>query len=189
MTQPDSPTTATATALEVENFTESYKVIADWIRFADSKAGVTLTVNGILLGLLVPTLKTYLAERTPHPARGWTVVVVVLFLTWLVFLVLSAASSFLCILPIRGTARRLALTHSPHFHPAAVTQSFPLLDVDRFVKDCERLGAEGMKREIMAAILVDSHLSSAKYAHVTRAVWLLGGNILFGCLYLLAIQF
>jgi hypothetical protein len=188
-TESDAHTAATTTALEVENFTESYKVIADWIRFADSKAGVTLTVNGILMGLLVPTLKSYLAERTPHPLEGWTVVVVVLFVVWLVFLVLSAASAFLCILPIRGTARRLALTHAPHFHPAAVTQSFPLVDVDRFVKDCERLGADGMKREIMASILVDSHLSNTKYAHVTRAVWLLGGNILFACLYLLAIQF
>jgi hypothetical protein len=176
-------------ALEVENYTETYKVIAEWIRFADAKAGATLTVNGILLGLLVPTLKSYLAGRTDHSAGWWTAAVVVLFLVWLLFLVLSAISCFLCILPIRGMARKLALTHTPHFHPAAVTQSYGLTETDRFVKDCEQIGMDGLKREVMTAILIDSHLSSSKYGHVTRAIWLLGGSILFGFLYLLAIQF
>jgi hypothetical protein len=35
--------------LEAENFIETYRTIADWIRFADAKAGVTLTVNGVRL--------------------------------------------------------------------------------------------------------------------------------------------
>jgi hypothetical protein len=189
-TQPDPSTLAAGEkALEVENYTETYKVIAEWIRFADAKAGVTLTVNGILLGLLVPTLKTYLGERAAHPAEWWTPAVVVLFLGWLLLLVLSAVSAFLCILPIRGTARELALTNTPHFHPAAVAQTFSLTEVDRFIKDCERVGMDGLKREIMAAILVDSHLSRSKYGHVARAIWLLSGNIVFGFFYLLAIQF
>src|SRR4051794_36662406 len=114
--------TAGDKALEVENYTETYKVIAEWIRFADAKAGVTLTINGILLGLLLPTLKGYLAEKVDHPTAWWTILVVVLFLGWLLFLVLSAVSAFLCILPIRGTARILALQHTQHFHPAAVSQ-------------------------------------------------------------------
>jgi hypothetical protein len=191
MTTPSepSPVAVEVNTLQVENLTESYKVIADWIRFADAKAGVTLTVNGILLGLLVPTLKTYLGERTPHPTEWWTPAVVVLFITWLMLLVLSAVSAFLCILPIRGTARQFALRHTQHFQPAAVAQSFGLTEVDRFVKDCERVGMEGLKREIMVAILVDSHLSRSKYGHVTRAIWLLGANIVFGFFYLLAIQF
>ncbi len=184
-----SPRDAEEKVLEVQHYTESYKVIAEWIRFADTKAGVTLTVNGVLLALLIPTLKSYLGEKTTHPSEWWTVVVVALFLIWLLFLVLSAVSAFLCILPIRGTARKLALTHTPHFHPAAVTQAFGLTDVDRFIKDCEQIGMDGLKREIMVAILIDSHLSSSKYGHVTRAVWLLGGNIVFAFFYLLAIQF
>jgi hypothetical protein len=189
-TQPDPSSRADVEkVLEVENLTETYKVIAEWIRFADTKAGLTLTVNGILLGLLLPTLKSYLAETTSHPAGWWTGMVVVLFLVWLVLLVVSASSAFLCILPIRGLARQLALKHTPHFHPAAVAQAYGLSEVDRFVTDCERTGMEGLKREVMTAILVDSHLSGFKYGHVTRAIWLLGGSIIFGLLYLLAIQF
>ncbi len=191
--QPDpSALTAQQKALEVEDYTETYKVIAEWIRFADAKAGVTLTVNGILLGLLVPMLKPYLEGTKEHPAAHpawWTDMVVVLFFAWLAFTALSAVSAFLCILPIRGTARLLALKHTPHFHPAAISQSYRLDEVDRFVEDCQRGGMDTLKREIMTAILIDAHLSSMKYGHVTRSIRMLGVSIVLGFLYLLAIQF
>src|SRR5262249_17192751 len=131
----------------------------------------------------------YFGERTEHPTGWWTTLVLILFLCWLLLLVVSAINAFLCVLPIRGKARQLALHHTQHFHPAAISQHYPLADVDRFVKDCEGLGMAGVKREIMSAILIDSHLSSLKYGHVTRAIRLLGGSIVFGFLYLLAVQY
>jgi hypothetical protein len=48
---------------------------------------------------------------------------------------------------------------------------------------------DALKREIMTAILIDSHLSSMKYGHVTRSIRMLGVSIVLGFLYLLAIQF
>ncbi len=190
MPQPaPSALTAEEKALEVGDYTETYKVIAEWIRFADAKAGVTLTVNGILLGLLVPMLKPYFEASKDHPASWWTGAVVVLFAGWLLFTVLSAVSAFLCILPIRGTTRLLALQHTPHFHPAAISQSYRLDEVERFVKDCQQGGMDGLKRQIITAILIDSHLSSMKYGHVTRSIRMLGVSIVLGFLYLLAIQF
>jgi hypothetical protein len=176
--------------LEVEAFIETYKIIADWIRFADTKAAATLTVNGILLGLLIPTLRTYLTEKdVTHWVDWWPGVAVVLFVCWLLLLVISAINSFLCILPLRGLNRVLALTHTTHFHPAAVTKQFPLADVDQFAADCAKIGINGFKREVQAAILIDAHLSSAKYAYVTRSIWCLAYSVVFGFLYLLAIQF
>jgi hypothetical protein len=186
----ESPARRTQDVLEAENLIETYKIIADWIRFADTKAAVTLTVNGILLGLLIPTLKTYLSDRTTvHPAPWWTALVVGLFLGWLIGLVLSAVHSFLCILPFRGLGRQLALSHTTHFHPAAVSQKFPISDIERFVGEGEQLGMGGLKREILAALLLDSHLSSAKYRFVTRSIWCMAVSVVFGFLYLLAIQF
>jgi hypothetical protein len=180
----------TQDVLETENFIETYKIVAEWIRFADAKAAATLTVNGILLGLLIPTLKAYVTDHaTVHPASWWVPVVVALFICWLAMLVLSAINSFLCILPFRGLGRQLAMSHATHFHPAAVSQKFPLNDPERFVRDCEQIGIAGHKREVIAALLLDSHLSNAKYRYVTRSIWFLGGSIIFGFLYLLAIQF
>src|SRR5436190_7262945 len=109
-----SPLAGAQNALEVDNYVETYKVIAEWIRFADAKAGVTLTVNGVLLGLLIPTLKSYLAENAPHPTEWWRTLVVVLFVGWLVLVAASAVMAFLCVLPIRGTHRMLALHHTRH---------------------------------------------------------------------------
>jgi hypothetical protein len=176
--------------LKTEVFIETYQIIAEWIRFADAKAAVTLTVNGVLLGVLIPTLKTYLGDRdTVHPASWWNYLVVVLFIGWLLLLVVSAINSFLCILPIRGPQRLLTLDKATHFHPAAVSKSYTLDEHQRFIIDCERIGMDGLKREVIAAILIDSHLSSSKYRNVSRSIWCLAGSVAFGFLYLLAIQF
>jgi len=173
---------------KVANHIETYKVIADWIRFADTKAAATLTVNGVLLGLLIPTLKTYLTEQAIHPTRWWTSLVVVLFLIWLTLVVISAIFSFLCILPFRGQGRRLALDRAAHFHPAAVARTYSLDDPEAFIANSEKAGREGLNREVLVAILIDSHLSNAKYWYVTRSIWSLAGSVLFGFLYLMATQ-
>jgi hypothetical protein len=176
--------------LKVEVAMENYKTIAEWIRFADAKAAATLTVNGVLLGLLIPTLKTYLADKaTTHPTPWWEAAVVVLFLGWLGLLALSAIHAFLCILPFRGIGRQLALDHATHFHPAAISQKYKIDDLQGFLSDCEAIGMDGLKCEVLSAILLDSHLSSAKYGYVARSIWCLAGSVILGFFYLLAIQF
>jgi hypothetical protein len=174
---------------QVKDHIETYKVIAEWIRFADTKAAATLTVNGVLLGLLIPTLKTYLAEQTIHPTTWWTTMVVALFLVWLALVVISLIFSFLCILPFRGQGRRLALDRAAHFHPAAVARKYALDDPEAFIANSEKAGREGLNREVLVAILIDSHLSNSKYGYVTRSIWALAGSVFFGFLYLLATQF
>jgi len=186
---PQPVNTAGVEVLKVEVAIENYKIIADWIRFADAKAAATLTVNGVLLGLLIPTLKTYLAENSPHPTEWWNVVVVIFFLGWLGLLALSAIHAFLCILPFRGVGRVLALDHATHFHPAAVSQKYRMEDIQGFLGDCATIGMDGLKREVLSAILLDSHLSSAKYGYVARSIWCLAGSVVLGFLYLIAIQF
>lgn len=182
--------TRTEEALETENFIDTYQMIGEWIRFADTKAGVTLTVNGILLGLLVPTLKSYLTDKSvTHPTEWWTGLVLGLFLIWLGLLVISAVNAFLCILPFRGQGKQLALEKTTHFHPAAVSQHYSLDDMERFVNECDRMDPAGLKRQVIAAILIDSHVSSLKYQCVARAIWRLAASTVFGMLYLLAIQF
>ena len=187
---PSPAPSLTDEVLEAENFIDTYQIISEWIRFADAKAAVTLTVNGVLLGLLIPTLKTYLENRiVTHPTEWWPSLVVLLFLGWLGALVLSAIAAFLCILPFRGLERKLALEKTTHFHPAAVAQSYPITDPDRFVRDCDQIGVTGLKREVLTAILIDAHLSNAKYRYVTRAIWCLAVSVVFGFSYLVAIQF
>ena len=46
-----------------------------------------------------------------------------------------------------------------------------------------------LAREVTEMLLIESHLSGAKYTYVTRSIWCLAGSGLFGFLYLLTSQF
>jgi hypothetical protein len=176
--------------LEAENLIDIYQVIAEWIRFADAKAAVVLTVGGGLAGLLIPTLKEYLhSDKLVHPFPWWTKVVVALYMLFVAALVLSSIWAFRCILPFRRRGRHPALGRCAHFHPAAIFSAYQLDDVDRFIEDCDKLGTIGLKKEICAGVLIDSHISAAKYFLVTTSIRLMGLAAVFALLYLLAIQF
>ncbi|MDB5337302.1 MAG: Membrane protein [Planctomycetaceae bacterium] len=128
-------------ALEAENLIDIYQVIAEWIRFADAKAAVVLTVGGGLAGLLIPTLKEYLhSDKLVHPFPWWTKVVVVIYSLWVISLVLSSIWAFRCILPFRRNGKHPALGRCAHFHPAAILAAYKLDDVDQFIEDCSKLG-------------------------------------------------
>jgi hypothetical protein len=181
-------TNTTEKVLETESVIATYNIVAEWIRFADAKAAVTLTVNGVLIGVLLPTLKAYLADPVAHPTAWWKWLVIVFFAGWLITLSVSAIYAFLCILPFRGLGRKIALAQTAHFHPAAVATKFKLDDWSKYVADCEKLSTVGLKREVLVALLIDAHLSNAKYHYVTRAIQWLAGSVLCALVYLLTIQ-
>jgi glucose/arabinose dehydrogenase len=62
-------------------------------------------------------------------------------------------------------------------------------DLHKFAADCDAIGMEGLKREVQAAVLIDSHISGTKYLRVTTAIRLIAWSSIFGFLYLAAIQF
>jgi hypothetical protein len=188
---PQTPVSIEALApLEAENLIDIYQVIAEWIRFADAKAAVVLTVGGGLAGLLIPTLKDYLHnDKLVHPFPWWTKAVVVLYALWVGALVLSSVWAFRCILPFRRGGRHPALGRCAHFHPAAIHAAYKLDDVDGFIDDCSKLGTVGLKNEVAAGLLIDSHISAAKYHRVTASIRLMGLSAIFALCYLLAIQF
>ncbi len=181
------PAESTQNVLEAETVLETYVVVAEWIRFADAKAAVTLTVNGVLLGVLIPTLKTYLDDPDAwRPWPWWNSMAIGLFAGWFLFLAVSSIYSFRCILPFRGTGRQMALSHTTHFHPAAVALKYQLGDLEKFVVDSEKLGMVGLKREVLTALLIDAHLSNSKYSFVARSIQCLAVSVVFAVLFLLA---
>ena len=179
-----------ARELAIENSIEIYKITADWIRFADAKAAVVLGVAGTLGGLLIPYLKPYLdlyQAGKVHAVLG--VVTLACFFVWLVLVVLSAAWSFLCIVPLREKGKHPALDFCKHFHGAAISVAYERGDVSRFVENHKRLGPEGLREEVMAGILIDAHISSRKYSYVTTSIKLFFASAAFGFLFLLLSQF
>ncbi len=116
----DSPALAgsssvVASNLETANLIDGYHVIAEWIRFADAKAAVILTVGGAIAGLVIPTLKGYLMETKAHPTMWWNTFVSVLFALWLLLTLLSGIWAFRCISPYRRNGRHPASGSVPIF--------------------------------------------------------------------------
>lgn len=173
--------------LETENLIATYDSVAEWIRFADAKAAVVLTVVGALAGLLIPTLKDYLKDPSEIDALKWTVLAS--FTLWLVLTVFAAISAFRCIRPFRKNGEHPALELCAHFHPAAISKKYELNQHAQFVQGYLDAGVSGFQREVLAGLLIDSHISAAKYGRVSRAIQLLGWSGLFALLYLLCMQF
>jgi len=184
------PKTATADPLETDNFIETYQIIAEWIRFADAKAAVVLTAIGALATVLIPTFKPFLEQDAAlHPFKWWAYPVAGLFGLWLVATGLSSIWAFSCINPIKRRGHHPSLDHCDHFHPAAISAKYSIDETKKFLDDCADLGMSGFKREVIAGMLVDAHISSIKYKRVTTSIRLLGVSAVLGVLYALAIQF
>ncbi|MFK7741934.1 MAG: hypothetical protein AB8H80_16575 [Planctomycetota bacterium] len=177
---------ADATANRTENYLEAYASIGEWIRFADAKAAVVLTVVGALASVLIPTL----SGLPEQPGLAWLYYVAVgAFALWGLMMTLAGAFAVWCVLPLRRKGKHPSLGHCSHFHPAAISVAYEEHDVERFIDDCQSGGVAGFERQVIAGLLIDSHISSAKYGRVTLAIRFLTIGAPFGFAYLLAIQF
>jgi hypothetical protein len=179
-----------ANQLAIENAIEIYKITADWIRFADAKAAVVLTVAGTLGGLLIPHLKPYLDlvnGGKVNPVVGYSALLC--FFIWLSLIVISAVYSFLCIVPYRQKGKHPALDHCKHFHGAAIGAAYQADETARFFETYKTMGHEDVLREVLAGILIDAHISNRKYGYVTFSIKVFFASSLFGFLFLLLSQF
>lgn len=186
----EDPETELGITAETENVIDTYQITAEWIRFADAKAAAVLTVNGALASVLIPTLGPFVeASRTQaaaSPAFYWGTIA-----SFVVFAVLASAScvaAFRCILPARRGGRHPSRDLCRHFHPAAISEHYSIDDCERFVREFDRAGAAGFQREVLTGLLIDSHISASKYAHVTKAIVLLGLAAAAGFAYLILTQ-
>lgn len=174
-----------SSAERTENYLEAYSAIGEWIRFADAKAAVVLGVVGALASVLIPTLSD--VRAAPEGVAYW--VAIALFAIWALLMLLAGGFAVWCVLPLRRKGRHPALGHCKHFHPAAISAAYGEDDVDRFVAECQQGGADDFERQVLAGLLIDSHISSAKYGRVSCSLRLLAAGVPFGFAYLLAIQF
>ena len=108
------------------------------------------------------------------------------FAIFILLLIYSGVLAFRCILPDRTHPAR---EHCTHFHPASISTCYPVTDGEKFIENYERLGTAGLRREVVAAILIDAHICSRKYAYVTRSIRAFALSTVFGLAFLLLSQF
>ncbi|MDB5351259.1 MAG: Membrane protein [Planctomycetota bacterium] len=170
---------------------ENYKIIADWIRFADAKAGVILGVQGVLASLLIPIGTTYAegVKRVDPSARLWSGVVLLAYAAWFVLFLVSTLLALRCVVPHRRKGKHLANDRCNHFHPSAIAGCYGESDIETFLRKYHDIGAEGLKREIIQAILIDSHISNQKYWYVYWSSHLFSAELVFAFLFYVLSRF
>lgn len=181
-----------ATIAETENVIDTYQITAEWIRFADAKAAVVLTVNGALASVLIPTLKPLISSwEKPGATMGFLGgASIVCFAAWVLFTVWSSVQAFRCIRPFRNRKNaHPAEDLCKRFHAVAITKHYRSDEAERFQNEFQQLGVEGFQKEVLAGLLIDAHISSAKYTRVTKAIGLLGFAVIPGFAYLVLSQF
>ena len=174
-----------------ENYIETYHAISEWIRFADAKAAVILTVGAAMAGFLIPTIHTVLANNNDpsvHLFPYWQEISVGIFSAYILFLLLSGIYAFLCINPSSSRGRHPSFDYCDHFHPAAIAAKYRGDQVTKFVDDCDKIGATALRREVQAAILIDSHISNNKYGRVKISLKYFVASVVFGFTYFLIAQ-
>lgn len=174
---------------DIECYIQNYSTIAEWIRFADAKAAVVLTVSGAAAGFLIPTLKEVLAnDATDHLIPFWKTVVLSLFAFYIFFFLFSNIIAFLCINPYRTKGGHPSLNHCKHFHPAAIAANYGVDTPEEFVANVTAGGSDLLRSEIQSAILLDAHISNYKYGKVRFSLQLFFASVVSAFLYYLAAQ-
>jgi hypothetical protein len=169
---------------QTENLIATYDANAEWIRFADTKAGVILTIDGVFGSYLLNSIGTVSAE----PNGPTKIVALVLAVVSGLALIASATAAFACILPRRHRRKNGLVGSAPHFHSAATALHYSEKQADEFVRDFERLGTDGFRRQVLISILVDAHVAERKYRMVVRSIRLLALGTVAGFAFLLALQ-
>lgn len=173
-----------------ENYIETYHAISEWIRFADAKAGVMLTVGGALAGFLIPSIQAVIHAPVDaqHLIPNWAIACAALFALYIFFFLLSGTFAFICINPLRKRGRHPSLGLCEHFHPAAISAAYGMDDTEEFLNACNALQPDELRREVQAAILVDSHISTTKYDRVKTSIFYFAVSVFFAFAYYIIAQ-
>ena len=168
---------------EIRHLITACEQIADWIRFAGTKAALVLTVDGIFAAFLVPTI-SHLTQGTRDAAA---LAASALFVAWASFVALSCTEAFRCLLPRALNAVHTAVGRCAHFHPAAIATQCPLDGHEQFVRDFGRRAAEGFRNQVLIGMMVEAHISKSKYRHVIASIKLLTAAAPLGSAYVAAL--
>lgn len=169
---------------QIRNLMAAYEQIAQWIRFADTKAALVLTVNGLFASVLLATVGDLSALTPAELATAVTAV----FVVWALFVELSCLEPFRCILPRALNEVHTGVACTPHFHPAAIAAHYRLDQPDEFVRSFDRLESRHYRDEVLKGMLIEAHISTAKYRHVIASIRLLAIAAPLGFVYLTVVD-
>ncbi len=150
---------------------DSWKQLAqinEMVRYADAKAGLILTLNGLLIGLIAVRVQSegFLSE---HPVPAATLILAVGFLALSVGFDLAAVMPRLVI----ANGQHTSLLHFEHVGSRFTRQQDEYVEeLTAVLRDTDRLN-----QELGAQVWANSMVARRKYACVRWSLWFLAGAL------------
>jgi hypothetical protein len=143
------------------------QLINEIVRYADAKAGLVLTLNGVLIGLIAVRVQTgdFFSD---HPSPGAMLLIAMAFLT------LSVAFDVGAVMPrLAATGQEASLLHFEYVgeHFAADQDDY----VDQFAKLVQ--DSDQMQRALGAQVWANCVVARRKYAYVRWSLRFLAGAL------------
>jgi hypothetical protein len=160
--------------IDSEDGWKTLTIANDWVKVADTKAGVVLTACGVLAGVVLTSLPAHDAwSRSP-----WHVA---LLLTSLGFVCVSIVLALRVFVP-RLSPGVSAGSDGELLHFDTVARRFP--DQEKYVAEYRTLlaDAERLSRALAEQTWAVSVVARRKYANVTPAIWFLVAGLLVAVL-------
>jgi hypothetical protein len=143
----------------------------EWIRFADTKAGSILAVEGIIAGVVYSNLNTIRDQVNQHP----------LFLYCLLASIVTGSISFYfsvrCLLP----TTHVGDTNSVIFFGQIARRYDSVSSYERGIKNF-LANDDHLQGQLTQQIWANSHIAARKFAMVNKSIMFFTLAILFGAL-------
>ncbi|MFG2099901.1 Pycsar system effector family protein [Micromonospora echinaurantiaca] len=141
--------------------------VNDIVRYADAKAGLVLTLNGLLIGVIAVRIQADgFLDAQPVPAAALVLAVA--------FLSLSVGFDLAAVMPrVRASGQQTSLLHFDHIGERFTgDQEDYVQEFTALMSDIDRL-----ERELGGQVWANSVVARRKYACVRWSLWFLSGAL------------
>lgn len=148
----------------------TYNLVNEWIKFADTKAGVLITLNGIIIGLVANNLTTIKNHLNAHSC------LMIIFTLGFLSLITSLFFAIKCIFPNLSVGEPQSKIFFEHI-------SKKYLDAGQFVKELE--SSDNNLEDLQMQIWANSKVASNKYSSVNYSIIAFSFFILFALVFII----
>lgn len=154
----------------VEVVLKTYENTQHWINLADTKAGLVLTITGIVSGFMIPQMVLWKQALVARSVVPWIVWGGGGFLgLYFIFQIASFLYTIQVFFP--RTADLPEYKKTSHIFPVGICLVFPKTnDCDKLWQEYRQLHAEDLKREYVYQLHTDSLVCTRKYKSLRAAL-------------------
>jgi len=159
-----------------ENYWKTFQNINDWIKFSDTKAGIIVTVYGLILTII------YSNAQDVYTWTSSSIFILIITIVAVILTILSVFFAFLCINPSLKNKNPKSLIYFGHIATKNKKYLEYLSDATTVFEDTDKLSTQ-----LSEQIYENSKIAWSKFKNVTYSIRLFFASIL--CLLIILISY